>query len=106
MSNTVAFSVNGTPVTVSARHPHLLSALRDELDITSPKDGCSPSGQCGCCTVLIDGKAVVSCQQPLAKVAGAEITTLEGFAEDERQRFASAFAACAVAAARASAAAA
>ena len=42
---------------VRADHPHLLAALREELDITSPKDGCSPSGQCGCCTVLIDGKA-------------------------------------------------
>ena len=43
-------------------HPHLLAALREELDVTSPKDGCSPSGQCGCCTVLVDGKAVVSCK--------------------------------------------
>ena len=43
------------------RTPHLLSALREELDVTSPKDGCSPSGQCGCCTVLIDGKAIISC---------------------------------------------
>ena len=92
--DSVAFTVNGTPVSVSARHPHLLSALRDELDITSPKDGCSPSGQCGCCTVLVDGKAVVSCQQPLAKIAGAHVTTLEGFAEEERAKFASAFAAC------------
>ena len=93
-SDTVVFTVNGTPVEVSARHPHLLSALREELDITSPKDGCSPSGQCGCCTVLIDGKAVVSCQQPLTKVAGSSITTLEGFADEERSKFASAFAAC------------
>jgi aerobic-type carbon monoxide dehydrogenase small subunit (CoxS/CutS family) len=93
-SDTVNFTVNGTSVEVSARHPHLLSALRDELDITSPKDGCSPSGQCGCCTVLVDGKAVVSCQQPLTKVAGASITTLEGFSDEERFKFSSAFAAC------------
>ena len=90
----VAFTVNGTPVTVSRRHPHLLSALRDELNITSPKDGCSPSGQCGCCTVLIDGKAVVSCQQPIAKIEGANVTTLEGFADADRDKFAAAFAAC------------
>ena len=70
--------MNGVPVSVRADHPHLLSALRDELDVTSPKDGCSPSGQCGCCTVHVDGKAVVSCQQPLAKVAGKHVTTLEG----------------------------
>jgi aldehyde oxidoreductase len=90
----VAFTVNGVPVTVSGHHPHLLAALREELDITSPKDGCSPSGQCGCCTVLIGSKAVVSCQQPLSKIHGAEVTTLEGVSETERQAFASAFAAC------------
>ena len=75
-------------------HPHLLAALREELDVTSPKDGCSPSGQCGCCTVLVDGKAVVSCNLGLDKVAGKEVVTLEGVDPDERQRFADAFAAC------------
>src|SRR3954447_14613919 len=90
----VPFVVNGTPVTVRSDHPHLLSALRDELDITSPKDGCSPSGQCGCCTVMIDGKAIVSCQQPLSKVEGKSVVTLEGVDGEERDRFANAFAAC------------
>jgi xanthine dehydrogenase molybdenum-binding subunit len=93
-SRTITFTVNGREVAVSAEHPHLLSALRDELDITSPKDGCSPSGQCGCCTVMIDGKAVVSCQQPLTKVEGKNVTTLEGVDDSERARFADAFAAC------------
>ncbi len=86
--------VNGTPVVVRETHPHLLSALREELNITSPKDGCSPTGQCGCCTVLIDGKAIVSCQTSLEKAAGKSIVTLEGVDEAERQRFAQAFAAC------------
>src|SRR3954466_2968395 len=90
----VAFTCNGTPVSVRADHPHLLSALREELDITSPKDGCSPSGQCGCCTVRVDGKAIVACQQSLTKVAGKSVVTLEGVAEEERQRYADAFAAC------------
>ncbi len=90
----VDFTVNGEAVSVSADHPHLLSALRDELDITSPKDGCSPSGQCGCCTVLVDGKAVVSCNLPLDKVAGKSVVTLEGVDGAERDRFAEAFAAC------------
>jgi len=90
----VAFQVNGTPVTVRGSHPHLLAALREELDITSPKDGCSPSGQCGCCTVLIDGKATVSCQYDVAKAEGSSIVTLEGVDESERQAFADAFAAC------------
>src|SRR5271165_1057335 len=86
------FTLNGGSVEVGD-HPHLLAALREELDVTSPKDGCSPSGQCGCCTVLIDGKASVSCQIALEKVAGKSITTLEGFDPSERQRFAAAFAA-------------
>ena len=93
-SRRVALQVNGQEVTVSAEHPHLLAALRDELDITSPKDGCSPSGQCGCCTVMIDGKVVVSCQQSLEKVAGKSVITLEGLEQDERESYANAFAAC------------
>jgi aldehyde oxidoreductase len=90
----IQFTVNGQPSAITGDHPHLLSALRDELDITSPKDGCSPSGQCGCCTVLIDGKAVVACQQSVDACEGREITTLEGLPESERQQFADAFAAC------------
>src|SRR5918912_3534192 len=90
----VTLTVNGAAVSVRGDHPHLLAALREELDITSPKDGCSPSGQCGCCTVLIDGKAVVACQQPLARVASKAIVTLEGLPVDERDRYADAFAAC------------
>ncbi len=87
------FAVNRTAVSVGDHHEHLLAALRDELRITSPKDGCSPSGQCGCCTVLIDGKARISCQTSLEKAAGAEITTLEGVDDADRQRLADAFAA-------------
>jgi aldehyde oxidoreductase len=90
----IAFEVNGSPVTVRGSHPHLLAALREELDITSPKDGCSPSGQCGCCTVFVDGKATVACQYDLAKVEGKSVVTLEGVDETERQTFADAFAAC------------
>lgn len=93
-SDVVVFTLNGTEVSVRADHPHLLSALREELDVTSPKDGCSPSGQCGCCTVTIDGKVQVSCQYPLAKCEGRRVVTLEGLPEDERQRYAKAFATC------------
>src|SRR5690349_20870815 len=91
---TASFVLTGTPVAVYRKHPHLLAAVREELDVTSPKDGCSPSGQCGCCTVLIDGKAVVSCQQPLEKIDGSTIVTLEGVDQAERDAFANAFAAC------------
>ncbi|MBA2283040.1 MAG: molybdopterin-dependent oxidoreductase [Actinomycetota bacterium] len=84
------FTLNGADVEVGA-HPHLLAALREELDVTSPKDGCSPSGQCGCCTVLVDGKATVSCSLDLAKVEGKAVTTLEGLDVAERDRYAAAF---------------
>ncbi len=94
MVESIGFVVNGVPVQVRGDHPHLLSALRDELNITSPKDGCSPTGQCGCCTVHVDGKAVVACQQPLAKVVGKSVLTLEGVDESERETYANAFAAC------------
>lgn len=87
------FSLNGARTTAADGHPHLLAALREELGILSPKDGCSPSGQCGCCTVLLDGKAVVSCQIDMARVAGKEVTTLEGLPDEDRQRYAATFAA-------------
>jgi xanthine dehydrogenase molybdenum-binding subunit len=90
-----AFTLNGSPITLTRDHPHLLAALREELGVTSPKDGCSPSGQCGCCTILMDGKARVACQVGLDKVAGSSVTTLEGMDPVEVERMASAFAACA-----------
>ena len=90
---TSTFELNDELVRARADHPHLLAALREELDVLSPKDGCSPSGQCGCCTVLLDGKAVVSCQVSMAKVEGRSVTTLEGFEDEERRRYADAFAA-------------
>src|ERR1700730_17621898 len=86
------FTLNGRPVRTGAAHPHLLAALPDEVGIRSPKDGCAPSGQCGCCTVLLDGKAVVACQVPLSRAEGKTVTTLEGLPDDERQRYADAFA--------------
>jgi xanthine dehydrogenase molybdenum-binding subunit len=87
------FILNGRPVTVADDHPHLLAALRTECGITSTKDGCAPSGQCGCCTVLIDGKARVACVTAVDKVAGSEVTTLEGFDPAEVDRLATTFAA-------------
>src|SRR3954449_10720420 len=87
------FNLNGVETSVSPDHPHLLAALREEVGVLSAKDGCSPSGQCGCCTVLIDGKAVVSCNLALTKVEGTNITTLEGMPPEQRERMASAFAA-------------
>ena len=84
------FELNGTTVTTSDDHPHLLSALRDELDVLSPKDGCAPSGQCGCCTVLLNGKARIACQTSMEKAEGASVVTLEGLDPAERDRYAAA----------------
>lgn len=69
----------------------LLEVLRNDCGQISPKDGCSPQGQCGCCTVLVDGRAVVSCAMPAVNVGGKSVVTLEGFAERERDIFARSF---------------
>jgi aerobic-type carbon monoxide dehydrogenase small subunit (CoxS/CutS family) len=61
----------------------LLWALRDELGLTGSKYGCG-EGHCGACTVLIDGAPVRSCITPVSKVAGKEITTIEGIAQNGR----------------------
>ena len=70
----------------------LLEVLRESCHVTSPKDGCSPTGQCGCCTVLVDGQAKVACAMPATKAEGRTILTLEGVPESERQIWATAFA--------------
>ena len=76
------FILNGSPASVSSDHQHLLTALRDELNVLSPKDGCSPSGQCGACTVLVDGIAVKSCTQLAVQADGSEVTTIEGLSQN------------------------
>ena len=87
------FDLNGTTITTSGTHPHLMAALRDELGVISPKDGCAPSGQCGCCTVLVDGRARVACQTSMERAEGAQVVTLEGFNASERDLYATTFAA-------------
>lgn len=89
-----SFELNGTKVTVKGNHPHLLAALRDELGIISPKDGCAPSGQCGCCTVIMNDKARISCQLSVERAENAKIQTLEGIDPDELNKMGTAFAAC------------
>jgi aerobic-type carbon monoxide dehydrogenase small subunit (CoxS/CutS family) len=69
----------------------LLDALREELGCRSVKDGCSPQGQCGCCTVWVDGAPRVSCVTPVRRIAGRQVTTLEGLDEECRRRWADAF---------------
>lgn len=66
--------VDGSPVDVPD-DATLLDALREHLGETGPKDGCSPQGQCGCCTVLVDGAPRVACVTPVRRVRGRSITT-------------------------------
>jgi xanthine dehydrogenase molybdenum-binding subunit len=72
----------------------LLDVLRDFLGITSPKDGCQPQAQCGCCTVLMDGKPVLSCALSPGKAEGKSITTLEGLDDQHRRQIAESFVHC------------
>ena len=71
------FHLNGHAVEVEPSGT-LLDVLRGQCQITSVKDGCSPQGQCGCCTVWVDGSPRLACVTPSARVAGREVTTLEG----------------------------
>ncbi|KAB2880196.1 selenium-dependent xanthine dehydrogenase [bacterium] len=69
----------------------LMDVLREQAGLISPKNGCAPQGSCGCCTVIVDGKAVSSCAVPAKNVQGKSVLTLEGFTEQERDIFAKAF---------------
>src|SRR5690242_10506997 len=95
MSGRVAFTCDGAPVEVDVVPGEtLLSVLRERLGIVSVKDGCAPQGQCGCCTVLVDGDARVSCVTPADRIAGRAVTTVDGLPEAERDRLVAAFTAC------------
>ena len=83
--------VDGQQVEVPDRGGSLLEVLREGLGLRSPKDGCSPQGQCGCCTVLVDGQPRVACVTPARRVAGRSITTVDGLPADVRDRWADAF---------------
>jgi selenium-dependent xanthine dehydrogenase len=86
------FTVNGAAVSADVRDgEHLLEVLRDRCGVTSVKDGCAPEGSCGACTVIADGKAVVSCAQPAGRFAGRAVTTQEGLSATDRQMWADCF---------------
>lgn len=89
MSECYSFVVNGVPCSTEEEKP-LLRYLRDELRLTSVKDGCS-EGACGTCTILVDGKAVKACVLSTKRAAGKEIVTVEGLSEAEREAFVYAF---------------
>ncbi len=79
----IAFTVNNRPVAVHADPAlALLDVLRDELRLTGTKQGCDHDGECGACTVLLDGQPVRSCLTPVARVEGRSVLTVEGLGPD------------------------
>jgi carbon-monoxide dehydrogenase small subunit len=84
MHSPIQFTVNGTLRSVAV-HPmsRLLDVVREELGLTGTKEGCG-EGECGACSVLVNGELVNSCLVPVLQVAGAEIQTIEGLASGDR----------------------
>lgn len=80
----IAFRVNGVEFSVHAPASRsLLSVLRDDLGLTGTKYGCG-AGECGSCTVLLDGRAVRSCVLPVSAASGRSVTTVEGLGGEDR----------------------
>jgi aerobic carbon-monoxide dehydrogenase small subunit len=79
---TFAFTVNGAPVEVEATGMRrLLDVLRDDLALTGTKEGCG-EGECGACSVLLDGAVVDACLVPVSQAQGASVQTVEGLAPE------------------------
>ncbi|HZN13262.1 MAG TPA: 2Fe-2S iron-sulfur cluster-binding protein [Acidimicrobiales bacterium] len=88
----VRFRLDGREVEVPDDGWSLLAVLRERLGVVTAKDGCSPQGQCGCCTVLVDGAPRVACVTPARRVAGRDVTTVDAL--PDRDAWADAFTAC------------
>ncbi len=84
MATTIAFRLNGKATRVRVDDPQmpLLYLLRDDLSLQGPRFGCG-LGQCGACTVHVDGAAIRSCVTPVADIRGKKVTTLEGLGSPE-----------------------
>ena len=80
----VSFALNDKPVIVHVDPArNLLDVLRNELGLTGTKQGCDYEGECGACTVLLDGQPVRSCLTPVGKVAGRRVLTIEGLGDPD-----------------------
>ena len=81
MSELISFTINGTPRSVEAAPDMtLLDVIRDVLDLTGTKRGCD-NATCGTCVVVVNGKAVKSCNYPIVKAQGASVLTVEGISK-------------------------
>jgi xanthine dehydrogenase molybdenum-binding subunit len=88
----LSFHLNGESRRVEYEEGmNLLDVLRDGCGVTSPKDGCAPQGACGCCTVMVEGRAGLSCLRKPESVEGASVTTLDGVPDGQRRVLAEAF---------------
>ncbi len=86
------FTLNGEHVTATPEvDESLLELLRDRFGLCTVKDGCAPEGSCGACTVIVDGRAVVSCAQKAARVEGKQVVTHEGLTDETRRLWADSF---------------
>jgi xanthine dehydrogenase YagT iron-sulfur-binding subunit len=85
MSLSISLTINGQPRSVAIEDPRttLLDLLRERLGLTGAKKGCD-RGQCGACTVLVDGRRINSCLALALSLDGAQVTTIEGLADGER----------------------
>lgn len=82
MKRSIQFRLNGRPVSLNTDVDRtLIWVLRNDLDLTGTKFGCG-EGNCGACTVAVNGEAVRSCQQTLAEVEGKNVITIEGLEKD------------------------
>ena len=80
----ITFNINGESRTVDTfPMARLLDVLREQLHLTGTKEGCG-EGECGACTVILDGQIVNSCLVPVAQVNGSNITTIEGVAHQDQ----------------------
>ena len=80
----IEFTINGQSHKLDVfPMSRLLDVLREQLQLTGTKEGCG-EGECGACTVVLDGRIVNSCLVPVAQVNGADITTIEGVAHDDQ----------------------